>query len=458
MKRHMHKLMIVRVMIVLAAAVPRTALAATAGEDPVTGNLVEKHITLAECIETGLQNNFSVRIMRNLEQQAVNNATRGNAGQLPTLGLNASYGGTWYDNRYHYPDGEVTSASSLNNNVQAGVDLNWTVFNGFSIRATYEKLQEMKIRGALDMRLTLEDFVASVASEYYHLIRQRVRLSNLRQTVSLSRERLRIVQESFHIGASSGLDYQQAQVDYNADTSDYLTQVELVRRSVINLNKLMALEDIERRNIPADTAIALNCCLDKEQLWMNTLRNNTVLLQAVSERTISELDMERVKSRNYPYLRLNAGYGYRQYWYTDGNYDRNNQFGPTLGASLGFALYDGGNRKREQANAKLTIENSRLRQEQLENSLRADLASLWMAYDNNLNLWDIEKSNLRVARSNFEIAMERYRLRELSGIELREAQLSLLKSEERLSTVEYNIKVCEISLLLLSGDILTSAL
>ena len=449
--------MIVRFVIVLAVAVHGTAITAT-----VNGSMDQDrpgyHITLKECIETGLQNNYSVRIMRNVEQQAVNNATRGNAGQLPTLDLSASYGGTYYNNRYYYPDGEQVSASSLNNNIQAGVDMNWTLFDGFAIRANYQKLQELKIKGELDMRLTLEDFVASVASEYYLLIRQKVRLDNLRQSVTLSRERLRIVQESFHIGASSGLDYQQAQVDYNADTSDYLAQAELVNRSIIKLNELLALDDVERNTIPADTSIKLNLYLDKDQLWHNTLKNNTTLLKSISDRTISELDLKRVQGRNYPYLRLNAGYGYRQYWYTNSTYDRNNQFGPTLGASMGFAIYDAGNRRREQANARLSIENSRLCQEEMETTLQANLSSLWMAYDNNLNLWKIEKSNLQVARGNFDIAMERYGLRELSGIELREAQLSLLQSEERLSTVEYNIKICEISLLLLSGDILACEL
>jgi len=215
---------------------------------------------------------------------------------------------------------------------------------------------------------------------------------------------------------------------------------------------------VERNTIPADTSIKLNLYLDKDQLWHNTLKNNTTLLKSISDRTISELDLKRVQGRNYPYLRLNAGYGYRQYWYTNSTYDRNNQFGPTLGASMGFAIYDAGNRRREQANARLSIENSRLCQEEMETTLQANLSSLWMAYDNNLNLWKIEKSNLQVARGNFDIAMERYRLRELSGIELREAQLSLLQSEERLSTVEYNIKICEISLLLLSGDILACEL
>ena len=50
---------------------------------------------------------------------------------------------------------------------------------------------------------------------------------------------------------------------------------------------------------------------------------------------------------------------------------------------------------------------------------------------------------------------DRYKLGELSGIELREAQNSLLEAEERLSVAEYSTKICEISLLQLSGQILT---
>lgn len=402
-------------------------------------------MTLEDCIEVGLQNNFSVRIMRNLEQQAVNNATRGHAGQLPSVGINAVYGGSLQN-------------SALNNNVQTGADISWTLFNGFSIRANYDRLQELRILGTLDMQGALEDFVASAATEYYRLIRQQVRLGNLRKSVILSRERLRIVQESYRLGASSGLDYQQAQVDYNADTSEYLVQVELVRRSIIQLNKLLAFPDIDQITTPADTIIIPNKHLDRIRLERRAMESNTQLLQASTRKNISDLEYKRIQSRNYPSVRLNAGYGYRHYWFTGNADERGNQWGPTIGASMGFALYDGGNRKREQANARLTMENTRLQREQLEQAVQAELAGLWLAYTNNLNLWEIEKSNLQVAKSNYEVAMERYRLSELSGIALREAQLSLLKSEERLSTVEYNIKICEISLLLLSGDILTATL
>ncbi|MDY0174631.1 MAG: TolC family protein [Bacteroidales bacterium] len=422
----------IRFLFFLVTAVVGSAVYAVPFGDPMESE-EGVMMTLEDCIEVGLQNNFSVRIMRNLEQQAVNNATRGHAGQLPSVGLSAVYGGSLQN-------------STLNNNVQAGADVSWTLFDGFSIRANYNRLQELRILGTLDMQGALEDFVASASSEYYHLIRQQVRLGNLRKSVILSRERLRIVQESYRLGASSGLDYQQAQVDYNADTSEYLAQVELVRKSIIQLNQLLAFDNVDQITTPADTIIIPNRHLDRAQLEHRALESNTHLLKASTRRTISDLELKRLQGRNYPSVRLNAGYGYRQEW------------GPTIGASMGFSLYDGGNRKREQANARLNIENTRLQQEQLEQAVQAELAGLWLAYTNNLNLWEIEKNNLQVARSNYEVAMERYRLSELSGIALREAQLSLLKSEERLSTVEYSIKICEISLLLLSGTILTAVL
>ena len=50
--------------------------------------------TLKSCLEQGLLNNYSLRIVRNEEQVSKNNATLGNAGYLPTLGLSAGYKGS----------------------------------------------------------------------------------------------------------------------------------------------------------------------------------------------------------------------------------------------------------------------------------------------------------------------------------------------------------------------------
>ena len=122
------------------------------------------------------------------------------------------------------------------------------------------------------------------------------------------------------------------------------------------------------------------------------------------------------------------------------------------GITIGFNIFDG-NRRREKRNASLAIRNAQLEREQLEQGLRADLSNLWQAYRNNIRLLNLERQNLIAAKENHEIAKERYLLGDLSGIEMREAQKSLLDAEERILSAEYDTKMCEISLLQISGKV-----
>lgn len=416
----------------------------------------QKVFSLSECIETGLERNYSVRIVKNEQKISANNATLGNAGYLPTLDLNGGISGNTETTRKELVDGSTEKVSGANSQTaNVGLNLNWTIFDGFGIQANYEKLQELKRMGELNTRMTIEDFVANLSGEYYNLIRQKIRLRNLRSAVNLSKERLRIVEERYFIGSMSRLDLQQAQVDFNADSSKLLTQFEVVNVSRINLNELMALDDIDQHLLIRDSVIFPNPFLDEVELWQNTLTNNTSLIAAQKNRTLSVIDYKKARSRNYPYLRLNAGYGYTTNHYEVGATDLQRRLGANYGLTLGINIFDGMNRRREQRNARIQIQNQDLQIQELSLSLKADMSNLWMAYRNNLELWQLEKENLVAAQENYAIAIERYKLGDLSGIELREAQNSLLEAEERQSIAEYNTKLCEISLLQLSGQILT---
>lgn len=412
--------------------------------------------SLRQCIETGLERNYSIRIVRNEQLISDNNATPGNAGYLPTVDMSGGFSGSVNNNRNKLSDGTTEKENGVNSETgNIGLNVNWTVFDGFGIQAEYARLKELQKMGELSTRLTIEDFVATLSSEYYNLIRQHIRLRNLRSSLELSRERVRIAEERYHIGSGSRMDLQQAQVDFNADSSNVLNQLQVVHTSRIRLNELMAIDNVDELIYLKDSIIRPNVFLDEVDLWQNTLASNASLLIAQKNQTLSELDYKKVKSRDYPYVRLNAGYGYTANWYEVGNTDLQQRLGLNYGLTIGFNLFDGLNRRRERRNARIQIENSQLRTQELELGLRADMSNLWMAYQNNLDLWSLEKENVVVALENHRIAIDRYKLGELSGIELREAQISLLEAEERQSIAEYSTKLCEISLLQLSGQILT---
>ena len=420
------------------------------------GAKAQEVYSLKQCIETGLERNYSIRIIRNEQLISDNNATQGNAGYLPTIDLSGGFSGTVNNNRNKLSDGTTEKENGVNSETgNIGLNVNWTVFDGFGIQAEYARLKELKKMGELDTRLTIEDFVATLSGEYYNMIRQHIRLRNLRSSLDLSRERVRIAEERYHIGSGSRMDLQQAQVDFNADSSNVLNQLEVVHTSRIRLNELMALDNIDEQIALKDSVIRPNIFLDEIDLWQSTLASNASLLIAQKNQTLSELDYKKVKSRDYPYVKLNAGYGYTANWYEVGATDLQQRLGLNYGLTVGLNLFDGFNRRRERRNARIQIENSQLKKQELELGLRADMSNLWMAYRNNLDLWSLEKENVIVALENHRIAIDRYKLGELSGIELREAQISLLEAEERQSIAEYSTKLCEISLLQLSGQILT---
>lgn len=410
--------------------------------------------TLKSCLEQGLLNNYSLRIVRNEEQVSKNNATPGNAGFLPTLDLSAGYKGS-IDNTETKAraTGETTKDNGVfDQTLDAGINLNWTIFDGFNITANYQRLKELAHQGETNTCIAIEDLIANIAAEYYNYVQQKIRLKNFRYAVSLSRERLRIVEERYHIGNFSRLDYQQAKVDFNADSAQYMKQQELLHTSRIQLNELMANKDVDQPFIIQDSLINVTAALNFEELWNATLEINASLLKAEQNNTLARLDYKKVCSRDYPYVRMNGGYGYTLNKYDISANSRRSNLGLNFGVTIGFNLFDG-NRRRERKNARIAVQNARLEREQLEQALRADLSNLWQAYQNNLQMLNLERQNLVAAKENHEIAMERYMLGNLSGIEMREAQKSLLDAEERILSAEYDTKLCEISLLQISGKV-----
>lgn len=410
--------------------------------------------TLKSCLEKGIQNNYALQIVRNQEQIAQNNATLANAGYLPTLDLSAGYSGSLNDTETTLRStGEKNQTNGVfDQTLNAGLNLNWTLFDGFSITASHQRLKELERQGETNTRIAIEDLIANITAEYYNFVQQKIRLKNFRYAVSLSKERLRIVEARYQIGDFSRLDYQQAKVDFNADSAQYMKQQELVHTSRIQLNELMANENVDQPIHTLDSIINVNATLRFDELWNATLQVNANLLKAEQNNKLAQLDYKKVCARDYPYLKMNAGYGYTLNKYEIAANNRRNNLGLNFGVTVGFRLFDG-NRKRERENARIAVKNARLERAELEQALRADLSNLWQAYRNNLEMLHLERQNVIAARDNHEIAMERYMLGDLSGIEMREAQKSLLDAEERILAAEYDTKLCEISLLQISGKI-----
>lgn len=421
---------------------------------------------LSRCVITALEQNYSLKVARNQEEIAGNNVTRGNAGYLPTITTTDRYGGNLTTTVQNMNNGPQNKSSGIFNSTgSAALNLNWTIFNGYNVTTTYQKLNELKTVGEINTQMSVENLIGQIVSEYYNYIEQLNYYKNLKYAVSLSRERVRIDEERYLLGASSKLELLQSIVYLNADSSLLARQNESILESEVRLKRLMANENLEENIAIKDSSIEINSELVYNDLLNATLNNNTSIQIARKNQTISELDYKIIASRAYPYLYFSSGYTYSYRGYGSGSISDygalsiNNQQSRAFnyGLNLSMDLFDGNNRRREKTNARMEIQNRTIQSQEIVLEIKAELLTVFNAYENNLRLVQMEKQNLEVARENLGIALERYKLGSLSGLELREVQKSLLDAEERLISVQYQTKLAEISLSQISGNIMSYA-
>ncbi len=418
---------------------------------------------ISRCILTGLEQNYSVKIARNQEEIAGNNNTLGNAGYLPSLTTSNRFGGNLTSTTQNMNDGSQRNSNGIYNSIgSAALNMNLTIFNGFNVKTTYQKLGELKKMGELNTQMSMENLIAQIASEYYYYIQQLNYFENMKYAVSLSKERVRIDEERYLLGASSKMELLQSIVYLNTDSSNLARQNEAILESEIRLKKLMAVDSLEEKIVIKDSTIVFNPNLVYKELLDSTLAYNTSLQIARKNHTISELDYKIIASRAYPYLYLSSGYTYSYRGYGTGSISDygtlaiSNQQSRSFnyGLNLSMDIFNGNNHRREKSNAQIDIQNRVIQSQQVEQDIKAELLTVYYAYENNLNLVKMEEQNLEVARENLGIALERYKLGSLSGLELREVQKSLLDAEQRLISVQYQTKLAEISLLQISGKIM----
>lgn len=412
-------------------------------------------MTLKDCLETGIRESYQIRLVNISEEKAANNDSWLYAGGGPSLSATGSYSGNLAssDATLASDGSTVSTRGVLDHTLNAQLRAEWTVFDGFSIQATRDRMEELHNQGTIQTRVAIEDYIASLTTEYYNLVKQTLHLKNLEYATALSKERLRITSERYDMGGNSRLDMQQAQVYFNSDSARSLKQHEALGSANIRINRLMSNQDLRSVHVAADTAINLLTGLDYESLYEDMMKTNSSLLRAESNRTVAQLDRRAVQSRNYPYLRLNAAYGLTHNIYGNSTYTDRTNWGPSFGATIGINLISGKQRVQER-NARLDEMSADITIDQLELQLRANLDDFWQAYQNNLMLLELQEQNLKTAQETMDIAQERYLLGNLSGLEMREAQKSLLDAEESLLQVQYDTKVCEISLLQISGRIM----
>jgi outer membrane protein TolC len=177
------------------------------------------------------------------------------------------------------------------------------------------------------------------------------------------------------------------------------------------------------------------------------------LTVAKKSNEISELMVKSVSGERLPTVTLSGAYNFSRTDNSAGFSLLNRNYGPVAGINVGVPVFTGGTIGTRKEVALLQTEITKLQYEELKLTLLTRFESLVNAYSNYVQMRELQLTTVELANENFEIAQNRFRLGQAGILEVREAELSYQQAITRLFDLEYEIKISETELLLLSGKL-----
>jgi len=417
----------------------------------ISGFAQEK-LSLREAITIALQNNYDIKISKNEIKIAQNNANIGNAGMLPTIEGVYSNGGSIQNTRQTPVTGEdrvIRGARSTNNSY--GADLNWTIFDGFTMFANYDRLKELQKQGEINTRLTILTTVSDVITAYYDIVRQQQLLVAADSAIDVSVWRSNIAKTKLQLGRGSKLDVLTAQVDYNTDTSNYIQIKNFLQVAKVRLNQLLV-RDISTSFTVVDSIDVDKGILFSKQAEIAELQNPNVQNAFINQK-IASLNLKAIKGARYPAISLNSGYSRAKSTSPTGFNQRFAANGFTYGVTASLNLFNGFLQRQQERNAKIDIENSSLNLSKTKLDVNSQLLTAYQNYATYLDLIKLEQRNVDIAKENLDITMAKYKLGSIAPLELREAQRNAIDAQNRFIEMQFQAKIAETTLKEISGNI-----
>jgi outer membrane protein len=419
-------------------------------------------LTVEDAIAAALRSNYDILMSRNDSTSFALDNSYAWAAFLPRF--NASANAVWNKNNQNVTfrkrdgsggDSTVTRDAVKTNNLNYGVNLNWTLFDGFKMFATRDKLAEFQLLGELGVKNQVVNTVAGIINNYYNIVRQKQQLRAIEDLMSINEERVKLADRKLSVGLGSKPELLQARVDLNAQVAARLRQLTLIAQLRDQLNQLIGFKTGSVYEVT--DSIPINTGLQFGEFATKIEDTNPSLLFARKNIDIARITLRERKADLFPTLTFNSAYNFSQ---TDNNTVVNlNQpfFNQNKGFNYGFGisvpLLNGFNTRRLIKQAHLDIRYQQLFYENQRSIVDAGVSNAFKDYELQKQLLQLEEENITLAKENVTIALERFRQGVSTNLELREAQRSLEEAYNRLIAARYNTKLAETELLRLKGDL-----
>jgi outer membrane protein len=424
----------------------------------VTHSVAQDTLTVEKAIATALNNNYDILLSREDSASAAISYEYRNAVFLPTINASSTVLFTSNAQTSKFTDGTERNRTGLKaSNVNAAMNLNWTLFDGLRMFILRDRLDVAVMQGSLTIRNQLVNTVSDVIKTYYDIVRQRQLLRAVEELMTLSSDRLRLAQYKLDIGVGVKPDVLQAQIDYNSQRAAQINQLSIIDQRKQELNRLMNVP--QNINYEVTDTIYVQTDLILGALLNNLAETSPALQLARTNVDVARLDVREAKALRYPTVSFLSTYSFAR---SNNNsvvnpvaqplFSQNR--GINYGLTASIPIFNRFTVRQQIRQAELAVNYRQLQYENQQSIINTDILNNYRTYLAQREIVAVNDSNVVLARENLSIERERYRLGATTFIELRQAEENLANSVAQSITTRYNLKIAETELLRLHGDII----
>ncbi len=416
----------------------------------------QKVLTIEEAVAAALKNNYDIQLLRNDSSLYALNKSYAKAAFLPRFNATTTVLFNNNNQKQKLADGTERKQNGIrSNNINAAVNMNWTVFDGLKMFATRDKLAEFVQLGNLNIKSQLTNTVSEIIKTYYNIVRQKQQQKAIEEQMGINEERVKQAEKKLNVGLGAKPELLQSKLDLNAQKAARLQQITLIENLKEQLNQLLVFA--AGTSYDVSDSIIFDNSLVVGEIFNSAEKNNPELQVAKQNISIAALTLKEKKADRYPTLSLNSAYNFSR---TNNKavvnsftplFNRN--YGFNYGVSVSIPILNNFTVKRQIQAAQLDIDYQKILYNYQKSKIDIAISSVWKDYELQKKTLELEEENIKLAKENVYIAVERLRLGISTSLELRETQKSLADAYNRLIAARYNTKVAETELLRLRGDL-----
>ena len=408
-------------------------------------------LTLENAVGTALEKSYDIKVAQMQQEASELQVFKGNAGMLPRVDLNTNVGTAFNEVNQKLSNGSEINRFGRSLAPTVNAAMAWTLYDGKRMYATLDRLKGQGQLSQLQTRQMMENTVVNVMQAYYEVMRQKQTVAFLQTIIKYYEERLTITQQRWEFGKGSKLDYLQSKTELNTQNTQLVQAKNSLKNAKVTLNNLLVRPTDQDFDVQEVVGIMFDPTT--EQLKSQARAANKSLQALRKSTDISLITQREVAAAKLPRVTLNSSFGYSLSKTNAGLFLYNQNVGLNVGLGATWNIFNGEITRRQIQTSKINTDILRKQEEDLWVQLESDLMRAYNQYQTDKELLKLEEENNEVAEENLKISLEKFKLGGSTILELNEAQRSLNTSLNRLTNARYNIKISELQIMRLSGEL-----